>query len=280
MNERLYRTMYALLMGLIVFAGLLVLIWAVQRHLMYFPFRSVPSPSAMGLERVEPVSFPTADGLTLHAWFVAPAATAGFTILVFNGNAGNRALRAPLAAALAAEGFSVLLLDYRGFGENPGSPTEPGLAADARAARTYLLSRADVDPARLVYFGESLGTGVATALAAEHPPAALILRSPFLSMTAVARVHYPILPVGWLLKDRYESIRHVPSLACPLLVIAGDADRIIPVEQSRALYEAARSAKTRRLVILPGADHNDMSLLAGPVMITSIARFLREIDPR
>jgi fermentation-respiration switch protein FrsA (DUF1100 family) len=263
-------------MGAIVVAGLLALIWAVQRRLMYFPIGDVPPPAVAGLDGVEAVRFTTDDGVVLNGWFLPSVRPAPwFTVLVFNGNAGNRALRAPLGAALRAEGISVLLVDYRGFGGNGGAPTEQGLAADARAARAYVLGRPDVDSSRLVYFGESLGTGVATALAAQHPPAALILRSPFPSMTAIARLHYPFLPVGWLLRDRYESIRHISRIACPLLIIAGDADRIIPVEQSRELYEAARSAKT--LVIVPGADHNDLALLAGPVMIEAIVNFLRRV---
>ena len=122
----------------------------------------------------------------------------------------------------------MLLLDYRGYVGNPGSPSEDGLLADARAARAYLLSRADVDPARLVYFGESLGAAVAVALAAEHPPAALILRSPFTSLADIAAVHYPFLPAGLMLRDRYESIERIGRVRAPLLVVAGQRDRIVP----------------------------------------------------
>ena len=100
----------------------------------------------------------------------------------------------------------MLLFDYRGYGDSAGSPDERGLALDARAARRYLLSRPDVDAARLVYFGESLGAAVAVELAAEHPPAALVLRSPFTSMADVGSYHYPILPVRLLLRDRYAAI--------------------------------------------------------------------------
>jgi fermentation-respiration switch protein FrsA (DUF1100 family) len=107
-------------------------------------------------------------------------------VLVFNGNGGNRAHRAPLAAALSRSGLAVLLFDYRGYGGNPGAPTEPGLLADARAARAYLASRPGVDPGRLVYLGESLGAAVAVALAVEVPPLALVLRSPFTSLATWA----------------------------------------------------------------------------------------------
>jgi fermentation-respiration switch protein FrsA (DUF1100 family) len=151
-------------------------------------------------------------------------------------------------------------------------PTEAGLLADARAARVYLESRDDVDGSRIVYFGESLGSAVAMLLAAELPPAALILRSPFPSLVSVGRVHYPFLPVGQLLRDRFASIDVMDKIACPALVIAGDRDGIIPFEQSRQLFEALQSPKT--FLTIQGADHNDYELLAGEEMLTAMAEFL------
>jgi|RhiMetdeSRZDD1v2_1073273.scaffolds.fasta_scaffold397654_2 uncharacterized protein len=256
--------------------GVLALVWLGQRRLIYFPSREVPPPASMGLERVEPVAFDTSDGLTLHGWFLPSGPPARFTVLVFNGNAGNRAHRAEFAAALRAQDLAVFLFDYRGFGENPGAPTESGLADDARAARAYLATRRDVDLGRLVYFGESLGTGVAVGLAAEHEPTALILRSPFASLVDVGRVHYPLLPVRLLLRDRFPSIDRVPRLRCPLLVIAGDRDSIVPLEQSQRVYEAASARKT--IEIIEGADHNDAVLFGGDRMMGAIARFLRELE--
>jgi hypothetical protein len=252
---------------------LLAIIWTQQRRLIYFPFGDVPHPDAIGLEGATPVSFPTADGLTLAGWFVARTDTPEFTAIVFNGNAGNRAFRAPLADALARENLAVLLFDYRGFGGNPGSPTEEGLAHDARAARDYVVRRSGANPQRLVYFGESLGTAVATSLAVDYPPAALILRSPFTSMTDVGRYHYAFLPVGWLLRDRYATIERISRVRAPILIIGGDKDRIVPVEQTRQLYEAAGDPKS--LLVISGADHNDDSLLAGREMIAGVLRFLR-----
>src|SRR6476620_7753918 len=113
--------------------GFLVLVWIGQRRLIYFPSRDVPSPASLGLEPVEPVTFDTSDRLKLHGWFLPSERPARFTVIVFNGNAGNRADRGEFAAALRAQGLAVLLFDYRGFGENDGAPTEGGLAADARA---------------------------------------------------------------------------------------------------------------------------------------------------
>jgi fermentation-respiration switch protein FrsA (DUF1100 family) len=259
-----------------VIAAVLALIWTVQRRLIYVPAGNVPTPGEIGLTGVEPVSFETAGGLRLSAWFVAASGTSPrVTVLVFNGNAGNRAHRGPLAAALHRQGLQVLLMDYRGYGGNPGDPTEDGLAADSRAARAYLAGRPDVDPSRIVYFGESLGTAVAVDLAVEHPPAALVLRSPFTSMTDVGRHHYPFLPVRLLLRDRFAAIDKIQRIRAPLLVIAGGHDRIVPVENSRRLYGAAVAPKT--LLVLPDADHNDHALLAGDEMIRAIVGFLRPL---
>lgn len=193
-------------------------------------------------------------------------------MLVCNGNGGNRSLRAALAAELSRMGLAVLLFDYRGYGGNPGHPSEEGLAADARAAQAYLAGRAEVDPDRLVYFGESLGAAVALRLAVERPPAALVLRSPFASLADVGRLHYPLVPVSLLLRDRYDSAARAGRLAAPLLVVAGGRDRIVPVGHSRRLFAAAPQPK--RLVVLEGADHNDHDLLAGPRLLAELRGFL------
>ncbi len=256
--------------------ALLALLWFGQRRLMYLPHKEVPSPAAVGLEGVEPVTFTTQDGIALGGWFVPAAPSpARVMMLVCNGNAGNRAYRAELARAFRAEGVSVLLFDYRGFGDSAGSPDEPGLASDARAARDYLLSRPDVQASRLVYFGESLGAAVAVNLAVEHPPAALVLRSPFTSMVDVGVHHYPFLPVRLLLRDRYDALDRITQVRAPLLVIAGDADRIVPFSQSRRVHDAARSAKA--FVVVEGADHNDAVLNAGPIVVAETMRLLERL---
>jgi uncharacterized protein len=260
----------------VVVVAILALIWTLQRRLMYFPSGGVPPPGEIGLTGVEPVTFATSDRLTLGGWFFAASGPSPrVTVLVFNGNAGNRAHRGPLAAALQRHGLQVLLVDYRGYGGNPGAPSENGLVADSRAARAYLAGRRDVDPSRIVYFGESLGTAVAVGLAAEHPPAALVLRSPFTSMADVGQHHYPFLPVDLLLRDRFAAIDRIQRIQVPLLVVAGGHDRIVPLDNSRRLYDAAVAPKT--LLVLPDADHNDYELLAGDQMIQAIVRFLQPL---
>jgi uncharacterized protein len=259
-----------------VVAAVLTVIWTMQRRLMYFPIGDVPRPGEIGLSDVEPVVFETTDRLRLNGWFVAARGPSPrVTVLVFNGNAGNRAHRAPLAAAFQHHGLQVLLVDYRGYGGNPGTPTENGLAADSRAAHAYLAGRPDVDASRIVYYGESLGTAVAIDLAVEHPPAAIVLRSPFTSMVDVGQFHYPFLPVRLLLRDRFAAIDQIRRIRVPLLVIAGGRDQIVPIENSRRLYDAAVAPKT--LLVLANADHNDDELLAGEEMIRAIVHFLQPL---
>ena len=260
-----------------VLATPVVLLWAFQRRLLYFPVPRTVPPAASVLPGAEEVTFDAADGVRLRGWFVPAARGVGSgaapgAVLVCNGNGGNRSMRAPLAAALARMGLHVLLFDYRGYGGNPGHPSEEGLAADARAALDHLAARPEVDPARVVYFGESLGAAVALRLATERPPAALVLRSPFASLAEVGRLHYPLLPVSLLLRDRYDSAALAGRLAAPLLVLAGGRDQIVPADHSRRLFAAAPQPK--RLAVLDGADHNDHDLLAGPWLLAELRRFL------
>ncbi|MCY3800919.1 MAG: alpha/beta hydrolase [Chloroflexi bacterium] len=266
----------AIPVGLLLAAALLLvlLLWLFQRRLIYFPIGTAP-PAESAHPGAEDASFTTADGLTLHGYFVpASAGEARAAVIVFNGNAGHRGYRIPLAQSLSRQGLAVLLFDYRGYGGNPGSPTESGLIEDARAVLQYALSRDDVDPDKIVYFGESLGAGVAVALAVEAPPAALVLRSPFSSMVRIGQTHYPFLPVGLMLKDRYESGKRIRRVTAPLLVIAGEADAVIPSQDSVRLFEAAREPK--RLHLVPGADHNDYELNAGEAIIDVMLEFLDE----
>jgi uncharacterized protein len=253
----------------------LVLAWLFQRRLIYLPSAGGVPPAAEVLHGAQDVTFDTADGLQLEGWFVpAAGGHSRATVLVFSGNAGNRVARVPLAAQLSRAGLSVLLVDYRGYGGNPGHPSERGLVADARAARAYLATRDDVDPARLVYFGESLGAAVAVRLAVQQPPMALVLRSPFVSLAEVGRMHYPFLPVGLLLRDRWASIEQVGGLRCPVLVVAGTGDEIVPWRQSRRL--AAEIPEPKRFVLIPGADHNSLELLAGQRIIDEVVRFVAD----
>jgi pimeloyl-ACP methyl ester carboxylesterase len=181
-----------------------------------------------------------------------------------------------LAHALAAKGLTVLLFDYRGYGGNPGSPSEEGLARDVRAARHFLVRREGTSPERIIYVGESLGSAVVTELAAEHPPAGMLLRSPFVDLASVGRVHYPFLPVGALLRDRYPLVEHLGEVEVPVTVVYGSADSIVPPAQSRSVAESA--PHLRRLVEVAGADHNSLALLAGSQLIDAVVDLADQVD--
>lgn len=254
---------------LVVVGLLLVTVWGLQRRLIYFPQPSSVSPVSGVLPGAREVRLSTSDGLELGAWLV-PAGRPGraVTVLVAGGNAGNRSLRAPLAAALSRAGMTVLLFDYRGYGGNPGSPSEAGLALDARAAYRYLTQDCQVPPGRLLYFGESLGAAVVTELATAHPPAGLLLRSPFVGLAAVGRVHYPYLPVGVLLRDRYPVAERLARITVPTTVVYGTEDSVVPPEQSRAVAAAAGGPTV--LTAVRDADHNDQALLDGAVLLRAV----------
>jgi fermentation-respiration switch protein FrsA (DUF1100 family) len=244
-------------------------VWGLQRRLIYFPSPGPVPPATAVLPTGRDVVLETDDGVRLGAWYFPGR---GGAMLVCNGNAGDRSMRAGLAVAFNQAGFSVLLFDYRAYGGNPGEPSEDGLAADAKAARAWLAGQPDVDADRIGYFGESLGAAVAVGLAAQTPPAALVLRSPFTSLADVAAVHYPWLPARRLLLDHYPSIDRIAAVRAPVLVIAGDRDDIVPMSLSRRLHDAAGDPK--RFVVVPGAGHNDPELVDGRRMMAEITGFL------
>jgi hypothetical protein len=252
----------------VLLAVLVGLLWAFQRRLVYLPDDGPVPAAADAVPGGRDVQLTTADGLTLGAWFVPGPTTDAPAVLVANGNGGHRGLRAPLARALSAAGLGVLLFDYRGYGGNPGSPGEEGLALDVRAARSYLLEEAGVPEGWLLYYGESLGCAVVTELAAEHPPAGLVLRSPFVDLAAVGSEHYPFLPVRLLLRDRYPVAEQVAEVLAPTTVVYGSGDTIVPPAQSRQVAGAA--AQLHRSVEVAGAGHNDAALLDGDPVVDAV----------
>jgi hypothetical protein len=242
-------------------------LWVSQRRIIYLPTAG-PGPPPHGWEEV---STTTDDDLVLSGWY-HPAREERPIVIVFHGNAGNRADRMELGSSLAQTGFGVVMFDFRGYGGNPGSPTEDGLSRDARAMADWVSQR---DPdSRVIYLGESLGSAVAVALATERSPDALLLRSPFTSLGDVAAVHYPIIPVRQLLWDQYRAIEHILDVDAPVTVVAGSADGTVPPSQSLAIYEAAPNAA--EWVLIDGADHNDAQLSHGPMLIEALERLIGE----
>ncbi len=257
---------------LTVLVGYAIAVGAVfflQRKLMYFPGGDLPTPAAAGVPEMEVVRLDTADGLTLTSWY--GRATSGMpTVVFFHGNRGRISSRAFKAHLLMTAGYGVMLVEYRGYGGNPGRADEDGLYADGRAALDYLASQG-VAAERLVLFGESLGTGVAVQLASERPSAGLILEAPFTSATDIAAGVYWFLPVRLLMLDRFESLDKIKNVDAPVLVFQGERDRVIPVEHGKRLFAAANEPK--HAVIFPRSGHNDLyDHGAGTAVLEFLAR--------
>lgn len=244
---------------------LLAVAWSQQRRLIYFPDPD-PGPAPSGWNEV---TISTGDSLDLVAWH-RPSVAAAPLVIVFPGNGGNRAGRLPIGNALAERGFEVLLVEYRGYGGNPGSPSESGLTEDASSAARFAEELAA--GRQIVYYGESLGAAVATGLATSVPPDALILGSPFTSLPDVGRFHYP-LALEFLHRDRYPSLERCSSGALagvPVLVVAGSGDTIVPVEQSRTIATTLGA----ELYEVDGVDHNDPAIRSSPELVDQMATFI------
>ncbi len=293
----LRRTILYLLVPCLVLV--LMLTW-LQRSLMYFPTRvSTVSTSECGLDegQVHQIQVASTGDVQLHGWLAlargqtADDRTAALAklesdrplLLYFPGNAGHRGFRAGSIAGLVDLGLHVVIVDYRGYAENAGTPTEALLHSDARSVQGWLESHG-VTPRRLILFGESLGCAVAVRLAADMsrggtPPGGLVLRAPFSSMTDTGAYNYPWLPVRWALVDRYESIDHIGSVTCPLTIVHGTEDQLIPIPLSRKLFRSAspRSASgvARRFVELPGVGHNGIPM---EPLVEAVRDMMRTVD--
>jgi len=274
LNRR--RLRIGLLAVLLLGGTVVAMLWALQRQLIYFPDSRPVPPAADVIAGARDVTLRTADGLELGAWFVPAAgpADSGMAVLVAPGNGGDRAGRAGFAQELSRRGLAVLLMDYRGYGGNPGKPSEDGLAADADAA-AQALTELGYPAHRTLYFGESLGSGVVAALQARHPPAGTVLRSPFAELADVGAHHYPWLPVRALLRDRFPVLEHVATSDVPVTVIYGDRDSVVPSELSARVAEHAQSLA--ELMVLPNADHND-PVMFGPRVADAVARLAHRVD--
>lgn len=273
--RRLGRFIFSLLKGaVIVYAMVVGILWFMQDTMLYHRSDGAPmlnDPTL--LPKREIVCLATADGLHLRSWYFRAARDDRPTVLFLHGNAGDIGNHLPFARFLIDAGYGVLALEYRGYGGNPGSPSEAGLYDDARAAFGFLRSQGIPD-ANIVLFGESLGTGVAVAMAAEHPVHALILRSPYTSMPDVAARIFWYLPARWLVRDRFDSLAKIGAIHSPLMVFHGDADTLIPMALGRQLFDAAPEPKT--WLTVAGAGHNDVQT---PEAERAVLDFLAKLPP-
>jgi len=242
---------------LVAYFVALAILFVLQRQLLFPAGKEPPSLERAGLAGLmEPVKFTTADGLTLLAWYRRPPHDAAPLILLFHGNAGTVENRAVKARTYIDAGFGLLLVEYRGYGGNPGSPNEAGLYADGRAALAFAAAQG-IAPGHIVLYAESLGTGVAVQMATEQRVAALVLEAPYTSIADVAQSAFPLFPVQWLVRDRFDSVKKIAHIGVPLFAIHGERDQTIPVQFGKALFAAASEPKEAKW--LPGAGHNDIA---------------------
>jgi len=227
--------------GLLAYALVLAALYFGQRHLLYRPDRSRPVLAALAEWGVKEVTLTTADRLSLLAWYLPPRG-AGPVVVYFHGNGGNLGYRAARLQQFAAAGFGVMMPEYRGYGGNPGSPTEEGLYADALSALDFL-ARQHIEPDRQAFYGESLGTGVAVRMAVLRKVAALVLEAPFTSVADIAQHRYPFVPARLLVRDRFDSLSLIARVRAPILIMQAEDDTIVPVRFGRALFAAAPEPK-------------------------------------
>jgi hypothetical protein len=243
-----------LLAGAIAYLGVVAGMYAFQRSFLYFPSAVTPEPAAYGVPDMAVVGYAAPDGPAIAGWFHAPAEGRP-TIVYFHGNAGHIGDRAAKTQAYREDGYGLLLAGYRGYGGNGGRPTEEGLYADARAAINWLAGHG-IDPAATVVYGESLGSGVAVQMATEFPVAGVVLEAPFSSVTDVGQARFPVLPVRWLMQDRYDNSAKIARADAPLLILHGERDQTVPIRYGRRLYDAAE--EPRDFAHFPQAAHNDL----------------------
>ncbi len=265
--------MFLLSIALPIAAGLgyVLFVYALYRYqgqFLYRPVVTIPDRERAGLADAVVVPLQTSDGLTLTAWYLPPPTPDSFTVLYFHGNGSHIGHRGARARQIQSLGWGVLLLGYRGFGGNPGYPSEEGLMNDARAGIAALRGFG-VPANRLLLWGESLGTGVAVGMAAETDIAALLLEHPYSSITEASQGQYPYVPVRWLLKDHYNSFAHIPQVRAPILVMQGADDRLVPPWMGRKLIAAAKVPT--QLWTVEGAGHEDLTAYGG---LEIVARFV------
>jgi len=264
-----------LLIALLIWCAFALYLFILQPRLLYYPDLPgrgiVATPADIGLD-YEAVTLTTADGVHLAGWFV-PYPQARATLLFLHGNAGNISHRLDSIRLFHDLGLAVFIIDYRGYGESEGRPTEDGTYRDAAAAWDYLVEQRQLAPRQIVLFGRSLGGAVAADLASRTQPAALIIESTFTSVPDMAATLYPWLPVRWLSRFRYDTGAKLAAIAAPLLIAHSADDEIIPYAHGRRLFELAR--KPKQFLELRGG-HNDGFLVSGEHYVSSLDAFLEQ----
>jgi uncharacterized protein len=253
--------------AVVLYGGVVGLLYVAQRRLQYFPDRQRTSPRAVGLPEAKEVVLDTADGERTVVWHVAPRLGRS-VFLYFHGNGGSLRWRVDRYRTLIADGSGLVALSYRGYGGSSGRPTERGLVEDAAAA--YAFAAAHYSAESIVPWGESLGTALAIVVAAEKPVGHIILEAPFTSAVDVGAQHYWFVPLRLFMKDQYRSDVRVGAITAPVLVVHGEKDTTVPMTLGERLYGLIRAPK--RFVCIAGAGHNDL----GDRAVAAAKQFIAE----
>ena len=261
-----------LLVVLASYTLLVAVVYLMQGRMLYLPNVSgralTMTPGDVGMD-YEDVAIDTADGVTLHGWFIAGRSSQ--VLLFFHGNAGNISHRLDSIRQFQELGLSILIIDYRGYGQSGGRTTEKGIYRDADAAWRYLTEHRKISTSDIVIFGRSLGASAASWLAAQYQPLALIVESSFTSVPDIAQELYPWLPVRWISRFSHSTLDYVRDVNCPVLIVHSRDDEIIPLHHGEAIFAAANEPRT--LLLLRGG-YNDAFLLDEHTYIDGLRAFL------
>lgn len=274
------KTLLSLAVFLMLGYGILLgLVYFLQARLVYFPDIGAgfagSTPSDIGLE-YEDVNFNTSDGLQLHGWYVSEESGRG-VVLFFHGNAGDISHRLDSIAFFHGLGYSVFIVDYRGYGRSEGAPDEQGTYRDAEAAWRYLVEERAIDSGKIVIFGRSLGASIAAWLASRTHAAALIIESAFTSAPDLGAHHYWFLPVRTLARIHYDTRSYIQDVSAPTLVVHSTDDEIIPFAHGKELFAHANEPKA--FVELQGG-HNDGFFVSRAIYAEALGEFLGTYVPR
>jgi uncharacterized protein len=256
----------AAIVAVCLYLGMAAILYFTQRSMMYFPDPAHTTPAEAGLSQAEEVTLTAADGGRSTAWHIAPR-DGRPVIIYFHGNGGALRYRVGRFESLTRDGIGLVALEYRGYGGNDGSPSEAGFMADAQAA--YAFAAARYDTSRIVLWGESLGTGVAVALAVRQPVGRVILEAPFTSAAAVAAMRYWYMPIGLLMKDQFHSDESIDKITAPVLILHGMHDHVVPYAMGEKMFDLTRAPK--HIVRFVDGDHEDLDKHGA---LHAVARFL------
>ena len=233
--------LYVFLSSIILYVSVCTYMYVFQRNFLYHPDKNNYLRSEKLNADTKEISVPSTEGIALKAWFYKNPQNK-YTVLFFHGNAGGLGNRIYKLNELKNLNLNYLIISWRGFSGNKGSPTEQGLYSDARSALKWL-EKNNISKSKIILYGESLGTGVAVEVGQNQKFAGIILESPYTSIVDAAKIYYPYLPVDLILKDKYLSLKKIKNINSPTFIMHGGADIIIPIAMGKKLFDEVQSKK-------------------------------------